>query len=187
MYNANLGEFQLEKYIFTLFIQKYWQSKLNCPLTDNLRIQTVKYMYVHTSCWHLTWLFLLDHSNHYIYYPLGSWIDSDILHISEKLTFITPDMISLSHVMVAAFGAKFLASELLLHRRLGVLLFELRSFLGNFFSPRCIKKVSINLKRMAKFFNFQLAGNAKSLWLLHISFRFLTHGNWHIDCIVYTM
>ena len=45
MYNANLGEFQLEKYIFTLFIQKYWQSKLNCPPTDNLRIQTVKYTY----------------------------------------------------------------------------------------------------------------------------------------------
>jgi len=76
-------------------------------------------------------LLVLDHSNHYIYYPLGSWIDIDILHISEKLIFITPDMISLSHVMVAAFGAKFLASELLLHRRLGVLLFELRSFLDS--------------------------------------------------------
>ena len=75
-------------------------------------------------------LLTLDHTNHYIYYPVCSWIDIDILHISEKLTFITPDMISLSHVMVAAIGAKFLGSEILFHRRLGVLLFELRSFLG---------------------------------------------------------
>ena len=40
MYNPDLGEFQLEKYVFTLFIQKYWQSKLKSPLTDNLMIQT---------------------------------------------------------------------------------------------------------------------------------------------------
>ena len=46
-------------------------------------------------------LLMLDHANHYIYYPLGSWIDKDILQLSNKLTFITPDMISWSHVLVA--------------------------------------------------------------------------------------
>ncbi len=71
-------------------------------------------------------LLMLDHTNHYIYYPIGSWIDVDILYISEKLTFITPDMISWSHVLVAAVASKFLASEFLSQRRIGVLLFELR-------------------------------------------------------------
>lgn len=79
-------------------------------------------------------LLMLDHLNHYIYYPIGSWLDVDILHISQKLTFITPDMISLSHVMVAGVAAKFVSSEILLQRRIGVLLFELRS--GNF--PRVL-------------------------------------------------
>jgi hypothetical protein len=76
-------------------------------------------------------LLMLDHCNHYIYYPLGSWIDSDILNISDGLTFITPDMISLSHVAVAGVAYKFLSSESLTHRRLGVLLFEVRSFLDS--------------------------------------------------------
>ena len=62
-------------------------------------------------------LLMLDHTNHYIYYPLGSWIDVDILHISDRLLFITPDMISWSHVLVAGLAAKFLASEVLFQRK----------------------------------------------------------------------
>lgn len=82
-------------------------------------------------------LLMLDHLNHYIYYPIGSWLDVDILHISQKLTFITPDMISLSHVMVAGVAAKFVSSEILLQRRIGVLLFELRLvFFGVIFKKR---------------------------------------------------
>ena len=53
-------------------------------------------------------LLLLDHNNHYVYYPLGSWLDLDVLHISDRLTFITPDMISWSHVCVAAIAGTFL-------------------------------------------------------------------------------
>lgn len=71
-------------------------------------------------------LLMLDHLNHYVYYPIGSWLDVDVLKISQNLTFITPDMISWSHVLVAAVAAKFLASDLLFQRRIGVLLFELR-------------------------------------------------------------
>ena len=48
-----------------------------------------------------------DHTNHYIYYPLGSWIDNDILKISEKMTFISPDMVSWSHVLVAAIAGSY--------------------------------------------------------------------------------
>jgi len=76
-------------------------------------------------------LLMLDHANHYIYYPLGSWIDKDILQLSNKLTFITPDMISWSHVLVACVAGKLLTSEFLSQRRFGVLLFELRSFLDS--------------------------------------------------------
>ena len=45
---------------------------------------------------------MLDHTNHYIYYPLGSWIDKDLLKISETWTYVTPDVISWSHVLVAS-------------------------------------------------------------------------------------
>ena len=45
---------------------------------------------------------MLDHTNHYIYYPLGSWIDKDLLKISESWTYVTPDVISWSHVIVAS-------------------------------------------------------------------------------------
>ena len=45
---------------------------------------------------------MLDHTNHYIYYPLGSWIDKDLLKISESWTYVTPDVISYSHVLVAS-------------------------------------------------------------------------------------
>ncbi len=74
---------------------------------------------------------LVDHNNHYLYYPMGSWLDTDILHISDKMPFITPDMISWSHVCVAAVAGRLLSSELLTHRRLGVILFEVRSFLDS--------------------------------------------------------
>ena len=76
-------------------------------------------------------LLMLDHANHYVYYPLGSFLDLDVLKISEKLTFITPDMISFSHVMVGALAGKFLSSEMLNQRRIGVLFFEVRSFLDS--------------------------------------------------------
>ena len=76
-------------------------------------------------------LLCLDHANHYVYYPLGSFLDLDVLKISEKLTFITPDMISFSHVMVGALAGKFLSSEMLNQRRIGVLFFEVRSFLDS--------------------------------------------------------
>lgn len=76
-------------------------------------------------------LLVLDHINHYIYYPLSSWLDSDILHISEKWIYITPDMISWTHVCVSVSAARLLVSEAVEYRRLGVLLFEIRSFLDS--------------------------------------------------------
>jgi len=77
-------------------------------------------------------LLMLDHLNHYIYYPACAWLDVNVIHVSDRLTFISPDAISLAHVAVAALGAKTLLSESLTSRRLGVLLFELRSMLDSY-------------------------------------------------------
>lgn len=59
-------------------------------------------------------------------------MDTHLLHISDKLLFITPDMISLSHVAIAALGARLVISESLTQRRIGVVLFELRSMLDSY-------------------------------------------------------
>lgn len=77
-------------------------------------------------------LLAMDHINHYIHYPLSWWLDVNFLHISDLCPFITPDMISYSHVAVAAFGAKLITSESLMIRRLGVMLFEFRTFLDSY-------------------------------------------------------
>ena len=71
-------------------------------------------------------LLMLDHLNHYIYYPACWWLDTHLLHVSDRLAFITPDAISMSHVVVAAMGAKLIVSESLTQRRIGVVLFEIR-------------------------------------------------------------
>ena len=53
-------------------------------------------------------------------------LDTTLLHVSDRLAFITPDAISMSHVVVAAMGAKLIVSESLTQRRIGVVLFEIR-------------------------------------------------------------
>lgn len=77
-------------------------------------------------------LLAMDHINHYIHYPLSWWLDFNILHVTDMYTFITPDMISYSHVLVSLFGAKLLISDSLFVRRLGCMLFELRTFLDSY-------------------------------------------------------
>ncbi len=77
-------------------------------------------------------LLMVDHLNHYIYYPACWWLDTHLLHISDRLLFISPDMISLTHVAVAAVGARCLVSDSLPQRRIGVILFELRSMLDSY-------------------------------------------------------
>lgn len=77
-------------------------------------------------------LLAMDHINHYIHYPLSWWLDANFLHISDLCPFITPDMISYSHVFVAAFGAKLITSESLVVRRLGIMIFEVRTFLDSY-------------------------------------------------------
>ena len=96
-------------------------------------------------------LLMVDHLNHYVYglanlkaifddetsflcryYPLCYWLDTKVLHISDKLLFITPDMISISHVVVASVGARLVVSDSLTQRRVGAFLFEVRSMLDSY-------------------------------------------------------
>ncbi|EDW61144.1 ceramide phosphoethanolamine synthase-like [Drosophila virilis] len=72
---------------------------------------------------------LLDHTNHYLFAPLATIFDN-VVGISQS-TFITPNMISFFHVVVACVSGKLVASDSLGYRRLGVLLFQIRTFLDD--------------------------------------------------------
>lgn len=72
---------------------------------------------------------LLDHTNHYLFSPLAVIVDN-LLKIDDVL-WITPNMISFFHVFVAILSAKCISSDSLAYRRIGVLLFEVRTFLDD--------------------------------------------------------
>ncbi|XP_047540999.1 ceramide phosphoethanolamine synthase [Vanessa atalanta] len=73
---------------------------------------------------------MVDHINHYIYGPLCAIVDIG-LGISEKMLFLTPNMISLFHVFIACVGAKLLTFQSLAARRVAVVLFQIRMFLDD--------------------------------------------------------
>ncbi|KAJ9594471.1 hypothetical protein L9F63_014083, partial [Diploptera punctata] len=72
---------------------------------------------------------LLDHVNHYLFSPMATL--SDKLFGIHQIQYITPNMISAFHVLVAVASAKCIASDSLVTRRVGVGLFELRSMLDD--------------------------------------------------------
>lgn len=72
---------------------------------------------------------LLDHTNHYIFAPLVTIVDR-IMKISE-IEWITPNSISFFHVFIAALSAKCISTDSLAYRRIGVALFEFRTFLDD--------------------------------------------------------
>lgn len=72
---------------------------------------------------------LLDHTNHYLFAPLATIFDN-IIGFSRS-HFITANMISFFHVFVAILAGRFVASDNLSYRRLGVVLFQFRTFLDD--------------------------------------------------------
>ncbi|XP_056630607.1 ceramide phosphoethanolamine synthase [Diorhabda sublineata] len=72
---------------------------------------------------------LLDHTNYYVFGPLVQIIDN-ILRISD-IKWITPNSISFFHIFVAILSAKCVTSHSLTYRRIGVLLFEIRTWLDD--------------------------------------------------------
>lgn len=73
---------------------------------------------------------MVDPINHYIYGPLCAIVDKG-LGISERMLFLTPNMISIFHVVIAVIGGKLLTCKNLALRRLAVVLFQLRMFLDD--------------------------------------------------------
>ncbi|XP_046389178.1 ceramide phosphoethanolamine synthase-like [Ischnura elegans] len=71
---------------------------------------------------------LLDHLNHYIYLPLAV-IFNKVTNFSETFYFITPNMISGSHVILSLFAIRFFGSSRLSLRQVGFMLFQVRFFL----------------------------------------------------------
>lgn len=72
---------------------------------------------------------LLDHTNHYIFAPLATIFDN-IVGFSRS-SFITANMISFFHVFVACLAGKLVSSDSLGYRRMGVVLFQFRTFLDD--------------------------------------------------------
>lgn len=72
---------------------------------------------------------LLDHTNHYLFGPLATIFDN-IIGFSRS-NFITANMISFFHVFVAILAARFVAADNLGYRRIGVVLFQFRTFLDD--------------------------------------------------------
>lgn len=72
---------------------------------------------------------MLDQTNHYIFAPMATLFD-DLVGFS-KSDVITPNMISFFHVFVAILSGRLVASDSLGYRRLGVVLFQFRTFLDD--------------------------------------------------------
>lgn len=72
---------------------------------------------------------LLDHTNLYLFAPLVQIVD-EILKISS-IQWITPNSISFFHIFVAIVSAKCICSKSIAYRRVGVVLFEFRTWLDD--------------------------------------------------------
>lgn len=76
-------------------------------------------------------LIMTDPSTHYILTPLSEHFNSDT-NFSKTFYFITPNMITFTHLIVSFIAAKFVFSASLQNRRIGVLIYQFRSFLDAF-------------------------------------------------------
>lgn len=72
----------------------------------------------------------LDHPNHFLLSPLAALMDK-ILGISKSWNWLTPNLISGFHVFIAVLAGKCVSSESLSQRRLGVMLFQVRTQLDD--------------------------------------------------------
>ncbi|CAK9302395.1 unnamed protein product [Gordionus sp. m RMFG-2023] len=73
-------------------------------------------------------LIMCDSPNHYIWTPLAQ-LSVDVLHLTKLFPGLTANMITFAHFCVAIIAAKFISYDRLCMRRIGVLLFEFRTFL----------------------------------------------------------
>lgn len=74
---------------------------------------------------------MIGEATHFIRSPLAEIIESS-LHFSELFPFITANVVSFTHFILSLICVRFLSSETLLWRQIGVVLFQLRNFLDSF-------------------------------------------------------
>ena len=75
-------------------------------------------------------LLMTDPCNHYIIGPSAEYFD-EVTRFSKVLYFITPNMISFTHVVISFIAARLVSSESLCTRRSGVILYQFRSWLDD--------------------------------------------------------
>ena len=75
-------------------------------------------------------LLMTDPVNHYIIGPSAEYFD-EWTRFSQVFYFITPNMISFLHVSISFVSAKFVSSDSLSTRRIGVILYQFRSWLDD--------------------------------------------------------
>jgi len=76
-------------------------------------------------------LIMQDPTTHYVLTPISEYFN-EITHFSQVFYFITPNMVTFTHVFLAIISIKFLYSDSLKSRRIGVLIYEARSLLDCF-------------------------------------------------------
>ncbi|XP_043260921.1 ceramide phosphoethanolamine synthase [Colletes gigas] len=89
---------------------------------------------------------MLDHPNYFLLSPLVAIMDN-LLHISDSWTWITPNAISCFHVLIAVMAGKCISSDSLSHRRLGVILFQARTWLDDLDGHVARKRANIDGER----------------------------------------
>ncbi|XP_005109364.1 ceramide phosphoethanolamine synthase isoform X2 [Aplysia californica] len=72
-----------------------------------------------------------DHTSQYIISPSAEYFDY-FTHFSTVFSFITPNIISFTHLFLGFLSGKFVASENLHDRRIGVVIFQVRTWLDAF-------------------------------------------------------
>lgn len=73
---------------------------------------------------------LLDHTNQYLFAPAATLFDQAI-GLSLKQLWISANAISVMHVFVAIAAGRWIAADTLAQRRLGVVAFQVRTFLDD--------------------------------------------------------
>ncbi|KAH3694319.1 ceramide phosphoethanolamine synthase-like [Dreissena polymorpha] len=88
-------------------------------------------------------LIMTDPTTHYVITPSSEYFN-DFTHFSEVFYFITPNMITFTHVFLAFVAVKCIVSDSLKNRRIGVILYEIRTFLdaldGAVYRARAVNK-----------------------------------------------
>lgn len=89
-------------------------------------------------------LIMTDPTTHYIITPVSEHFD-EITKFSKIFYFITPNMITFTHLVLSFVAARFVFSESLQSRRIAVLVFELKilldAFDGTVYRSRAVDKM----------------------------------------------